>query len=756
MTARAAVLASCIALSAVASAFAASPQPPQTRVDAVQETHFGIVVPDRYRWLEATADDRVIAWFKAQADHTRAVLDGLPGRARLRARIAELNGADTRVTDAQWGGDDLFYLKRGPRDEVFKLYVRRGLDGPERLLVDPVALAGGEPTAAIDYHRPSPNGKRTAIGISTGGSENTTMLVFDVATMAMLGTPVLRAHDASPSWRFDSNVLFFRQLKQLKEGDPPAETFRDSQAYMRTFLPSGPVVDAPVLGRGLSSAVELAPDDAPAVVVSPVSPYAIGVVSHGVEREVSLYVAPLAQVRGAATPWRKLAGPERAITDIDLRGEWIYLLTHEGAPRSRIVRWSLRDPARFDPERAEVVLAQGDRVIHGLGVSKDALYVQQHDAGVGRLLRLEFNVGARKEPRRRGARTERQPARSAASAAPRKTAGVARNREVPLPYAGAIQERITDPLRPGALLRLAGWTHAPAYYLVDGRGGAPAKTSLMPSPVADFGAVSSVQVRVQSHDGTAVPLTIVYPRNGARNGTAPLLLEAYGAYGHVVEPTFWPTLLAWLERGGVYAVAHVRGGGELGKPWHLAGRRATKANSWRDLVACADYLVRERWASPSRLAGLAASAGGIALMNAVIDRPDLFAAVVSQSGFHDPLRSETGAAGPANATEFGTVSTEDGFRDLLAMSPYEKLRDGVRYPAALFTTGFNDVRVDPWDPGKMAARMQAVNASDGGSGKPVLLRVDFGAGHGTTSTREQTIDEYADILAFLDAALAER
>ena len=228
---------------------------------------------------------------------------------------------------------------------------------------------------------------------------------------------------------------------------------------------------------------------------------------------------------------------------------------------------------------------------------------------------------------------------------------------------------------------------------------------------------------------------------------APLLLEAYGAYGIIREPEFWPSLAVWLERGGVYAFAHVRGGGELGDDWHLGGFHATKPNSWRDLIACAEWLIADRWTSPARLALMGSSAGGLTVSNAMIERPDLFVAMVSQSGFHDTVRSETGASGPANVPEFGTVTSESGLADLLAMSSYERVAEDIAYPSAMLTIGFHDARVDAWDPGKMAARLQAVSASLGERGKPVLLRVDFDGGHNTGSAH--MADETTDLFAFL-------
>ncbi len=216
-----------------------------------------------------------------------------------------------------------------------------------------------------------------------------------------------------------------------------------------------------------------------------------------------------------------------------------------------------------------------------------------------------------------------------------------------------------------------------------------------------------------------------------------------------MEPAFRPSLRAWFDRGGIYAVAHVRGGGELGRDWHLAGQKAAKRNTWLDLLACAEHLAQAGHASPARIALSGASAGGLAVVNAMLARPALFRSVVSEVGFHDAIRVELAATGPANVEEFGSVATPEGFRALLAMSAYANAADGVAYPAVLFTAGYNDPRVLPWDPGKMAARLQAIAAAPGGSGRPVLLRTDFAGGHGLDATLDQIVDETADVLAFL-------
>ena len=719
--------------------------PPATRVDPTIESFFGTPVEDPYRWLEQTGATETSDWFRAQNDFTRRVLDTLPGRAALRERIAALNGSDTRISELQWAGDRLFYLKRAPGEQTYKLLARDSLTGPERLLVDPGGLQRGEAPAAIDYFRASPNGKRVAFGVAQGGSEDAVLQVIDLTTGESLGPPVPRARWASPAWRFDSSILFFTQLKAPAAGSAPADLRNGSVVIQRTFEADGTTHDDPVLGPGLNPDVTIAADVTPSIETSPVSPFAIGVVQHGVQRELSLYVVRLTQLRGAATPWRKLAGPERGIVGFDLRGEWIYAVTHDEAPRYQVVRWSLNDPRPLSLANATTIAPESDRVIRGVSVAKDALYVQQQDGGYGKLLRIPFNAGPRKD-----APAARVPARGASRGQPgvqQKAVAGARTGGLELPFAGAIEELVTNPLHPNALLRLAGWTEAPGYFAVDGRTGAVTRTPLLPPAHADLRGVATVQVRVRSHDGVEVPVSIVYAKGSLRDGRARVLLEAYGAYGISQEPHFSPSLLAWLEHGGVYALAHVRGGGELGRDWHRAGFKATKANSWRDVIAVAEWLVREQWTTPGRLAVSGSSAGGIAAGNAIIDRPELFAALVSIAGFHDTLRSETAMGGPTNVPEFGSVTTGQGFRDLLAMSSYARVEDDVAYPAALLTIGFRDGRVDPWDPGKMAARLQAVSTALGERGKPVLLRVDFDGGHGTSSAR--MADETTDLFAFL-------
>jgi len=242
-----------------------------------------------------------------------------------------------------------------------------------------------------------------------------------------------------------------------------------------------------------------------------------------------------------------------------------------------------------------------------------------------------------------------------------------------------------------------------------------------------------------------VPLSIVHKRGMALDRSHPTWLEGYGAYGITLDPQFRPTLLAFFERGGVFAVAHVRGGGEYGEDWHLAGQKLTKQHTIDDMLAGAEYLIEHKYTSAAHLAGEGTSAGGITIGGAITQRPDLFGAALIRVGDSDSLRSELMASGPANIPEFGTVKQSDGFKALYAMDAYQHVKPNTAYPAVLLTTGVNDPRVASWQATKMAARLQASTTS----GKPVLLRVDYDAGHGMGSTKTQRDEELADEVAFL-------
>jgi prolyl oligopeptidase len=595
-----------------------------------------------------------------------------------------------------------------------KLYMRDSISAPEKLIADPVKITpAGSPSFVINYYMPSFDGSRIAYGASPGGSEDAVIHVVDVATGRESAETIDRGWFGSPSWLPDNRSFFHNRMQKMQPGMPGTERELKSKVYLHV-LGTDPEKDPVVLGYDVSPRVKMVPTDIPFIVTGPGSPYAFGVIAHGVQNELTVYVAPLASIHSADIPWRKIVDVDDEVTDFASRGEDIYLTTHKGALRFKIIRTSIANP---DLAHAQVVVPETEAVIRSQAVASDAHYVFLLDGGIGKVLRIPYSGAGSTKP---------QP--------------------VALPLAGQVWVDASDPRVPGILLGITSWTKASADYAYDPGTNSVTDTHLQPTgPFDNPQDIVSEEVKAPSYDGTMIPLSIVHRRDLKLDGSNPTLLEGYGAYGITLDPYFDPKLLAWLERGGVYAVAHVRGGGEYGEGWHLAGKLLTKHNTWRDLIAAGEYLVKNKYTSPAHLAGEGGSAGGITIGRAITDRPDLFGAALDDVGMSDALRVETSPNGPPNTPEFGSTKTAEGYQALYEMSAYHHVKPGTPYPAVLVVTGINDPRVAPWEPAKMAAALQAATSS----GKPVLLRVDYEAGHGMGSTKTQTEQLLADQWSFL-------
>jgi prolyl oligopeptidase len=689
-----------IALAATLALPVAEAAPPPTPSQPVTDTYHGTAVVDPYRWMEDMASPQFQGWLKAQADHANGVLATLPGRPALRKRLGEL--ADSGVSTSHYAveGGRVFYLKRVPGEPTQKLWVRQGLSGEERLLLDPNAVPGQTGRHAIDWFTPSPDGRLIAIGISPGGSENSVLHVLDVDNGRLLDERITRTGLNEPgiAWLPGSAAFFYNR-------HPADERYNKSAVYLHR-LGQPAERDTPVFGWGADPARTFEVPDLPYLHTVPASPWVMAIVLHGDAAERSYWVAPLAALRagkGKPVTWRRLATPADAVTQAALLGDTVYAVTHKSASRRELIAIDARNGSR------RTVMPASEVVLQNAEAARDAVYVRALDGGVTRLFRV----------------------------AP----GAARATPVALPFEGTVRE-MTAAGPSGLLVRLEGWTRAPEVVVVDGRN--VTSTTLQPPVKVDVSGVESSRVMVRSHDGTMVPMSLVTPRGMARDGKRPTILTGYGAYGITLEPRFSATRLAWIERGGVQATCHVRGGGELGDEWHRGGFILTKQNTVSDFIACAQWLIDNRIASPQTLAGTGGSAGGITIGGAITQRPELFAAANSAVGVSDMLRMELTPNGAPNVAEFGTVTNPAHFKAMYAISPYHRVKDGTAYPAVIVTTGANDPRVDAWMPGKFAARLQAANPN----GKPVLLRVDFDAGHGMGSSVAQTLDTTADVWSF--------
>ena len=711
----------------VGQAGAATPAGPARQVAGVSmpaawppgeaaDTHWGVRVPDPYRALENVADEGVQRWMRAHAEAANQVLARIPGRADLLARIqaidAQAGGAVGTVL--RQPGGRLFYTRREPGEQQLKLVVRTPADGADRVLVDPDALsrAAGRPVALQGFS-PSPDGRLLAYGLQAGGSGIGELHVVEVATGRAVMPPIDRIRGASVSWLEDGSGFFYSRLREGYERGPRGERFNDTARHFRALDGS----DRVVFSTSREPALGLPVFATGWVFEIPGTRQAGMWVSLGVERNGLFYVADLEDAKAGRAKWRKVFGAEDEVRSLVGAGESFYLLSAKGAPRFQVLRMSAREP---DLARAEVVVPQAEGAIGEIAAAADALYFTRRDGVNTRLFRLAHGAGAA------------SPARAAVE-------------EAALPMTGSVDILGADRRVEGVLLRQGSWTRVSRTMSWEPGRGAQA-LSLAREGAFDAPAGLAVrEVSVTSHDGVRVPLTVITREGLKLDGRNPTILYGYGAYGNVQEPAFGPRLLAWLERGGVYAIVHVRGGGIFGREWHEAGRKTTKPNTWKDAIAAGEWLVRERYASPATLAISGGSAGGILVGRAITERPDLFAAALPSVPVLDTVRSETRANGVANIPEYGTVKKEDEFRGLLAMSSYQAVQDGTRYPGVLLLHGVNDARVDVWQSSKFYARLSAAQAGD----RPVLMRVDYEAGHGSGASREQAEQRQADAWAFL-------
>jgi len=682
-----------------------APLPPKEVVD----THWGTKVSDPYRFLENVSDPAVQAWMKAQADATAAILGKVPGRDKLLARMKEIEkqSSGLAIDLVRVAGGRTFFQKRDPSDNQFRLVYRDRPDGPDRLVVDPEELRKktGKPHAIMDF-APSPDGRRIAYSLQVGGGEIGELHVVDLASGKPLVAPIDRIRYAQVSWLDDGSGFFYSRIREGYEKFPPSERFADRARHYRALDAAG--TDRRVFSPFMNAELKLPAYASGVVFQVPGTRQALAIVFLGVERYVLLYRADLDRAIAGTARWEPVVGAGDQVAEIDVAAPYLYLRSFKDAPRFKVLRLPLASP---DLAKAEVVMAPGTSVVTNIGAAKDALYITRRDGAVQSLWRVRHEAGAKPE-------------------------------RIALPFEGSV-EAGASPRVDGVTLSLGGWTRAlkPWSYQAG---------KLEPLPFVAPGAfdapgdIVAREVRFRSHDGVEVPLSILSRKDIKLDGGNPTILYGYGAYGITEDPFFNPRIYAWLERGGVFAIAHVRGGGAYGKEWHEAGRKATKPNTWKDAIAAGEWLVANGYTAKQRIGIYGGSAGGIFVGRAITERPDLFAAAVPVVGAIDVVRAETSANGAANIPEFGTVKDEKEFRALLEMSTYHHVRDGARYPALLFVHGVNDIRVDVWQSLKGISRFAAAKGSD----RPVLARLEYDSGHGQGSTREQLQARTADIWAF--------
>ena len=687
---------------------------PVTPRQPVSDSYFGTTVSENYRWIENTDSPEVKSWIAAQNTLTRGVIDALPHRAAIKKELLTMIGGG-RVTRGgfAFAGGKLFAVKRQPPKNQAMIVV---LDGhadlkSERLVLDANLL---DPTGktAIDWFEPSLDGNHVAVSLSKNGSEDGTLYIYETASGKQLPDVVPRVQyptgGGSVAWNADGSGFFYTRYPQVDER--PKE---DANFFMQVYfhrLGTPVAQDEYVIGKDFPRIAEIK------LSASEDGKYLLADVANGDGGEHAFFL------RGNDAKWLRIADYTDGFRNAEFgRDGRLYALGLKDSPRGRIVALKLDTPGGGLPA-ATMVVAESDAVIETVVPTQSRLYVNYLVGGPSEL--RVFGLDGR----------------------PMGTLGAE-----PISSIRAGARLVGDAILFGSqsFVRAFAWfAYDPAK-----RGARPVKTRLSDAPVyAIKGGIPGVQVVrefARSKDGTKVPVNILYRKGGKRDGSQPMLLTGYGGYGHSLRPFFSRRAAFWLRHGGAFAVANLRGGGEYGQEWHLAGNLTKKQNVFDDFIASAQLLVERGYTAPDRLAIEGGSNGGLLMGAAMVQRPELYRAVVSHVGLYDMLRVELTPNGAFNVTEFGTIKDASQFKALYAYSPLHHVQDGTAYPAVLLTTGEHDGRVDPWMTYKMTARLQAANPA----GRPVLLRVASDAGHGIGTSLASTIEQDADVFAFLFAQL---
>jgi len=677
-------------------------KPAAAPVVPVVETLFGRKITDNYRYMEAL-DPATIEWMKSQGTYTRSLLDSIRPLAQLKLDAEKFSASFGLIQGYVHFGTRGFYEERAPGSDNFDLMVSQGTR--TRKIVDVAALRaanGGKPFA-INYFLASPDGNKVAVGISEGGSEDASITVYDAASGAKIGGPIDRAQFGATSWSDDSKLLYFIRLQKTPANAPPTDKYLNATADMWD-LKSEPVA---ILGASLGHGPALSPVEAPAIAISVGAPVAAALSINGVQNELAMWLAPAARVSDPKVTWTKFLTREDEVTNVDMRGAEIFLLSHKDAPTFKVLTVHAGQPLA---SASTLVPPQADRVIEGIHAGADALYVLARHGAYSQLLRIPTGSTAVEE--------------------------------VQLPFRGHIDEAFTDPRTPGITLSLSSFITPPGEFVFHPAN--QAFTELKIGTRGDFAAAdySLSDLQAKAVDGALVPLSLMQPKSA--KGAQITIIEAYGSYGISEVADFSVRRAIALRQGITYGVCHVRGGGELGEQWRLGGKDANKHNTWGDLIRCSEYLIARGVTTPAKLFILGGSAGGITMGRALTERPDLFAGVLDLVPSANTLRAEFTSGGPANIPEFGSIRTAEGLSNLYEMDTIQHIQKGTQYPAVMVTTGLNDPRVAPWEPAKLAAALQA-----SGSSKPILLRIDEEAGHGIGSTKTQGDELSADSIAFV-------
>lgn len=679
---------------------------PTTPVRPVTDTYFGLKVTDNYRWLEDLTSVETKQWFKAQGNYTDSILNRIPGRDSLIATFVKYDQLRTmRYGEIMKRGDRYFYRKTLPTETVGKLYTKDGKSGTEVLLFDPSTYDKAK-TYSMTAFTPSPDGKLVVIGLQEGGAELSTLRVMTVADRSFYPESIEAVFGGGVVWMPDNKGFLYTPQNSNDPSDSKGNL--DTKSRMHR-LGADPKADRELFSRAKYPNMGIRPDQYPILFFSDDNTQLYGILS-SVDNRNDAWVASPADLEKPVISWKRLAAPTDSVYGFVKLGDRLYMHCVKGAPNGKVLVANAQNP---DPATATVLLPEGKLNITGISSTKDYLFVTLND-GINDQIR-QYN--------------------------PRSNQWL----DVPLPMSGtAGLEALDAPRSNEALLYITTWKQPATVYEYN-----PENQKLTVSTFDVKTAYPGVadlvveELEIPGHDGVKVPLSLIYRKDLKKDGSAVCFMTGYGAYGISSTPYFSNRYLALLNQGVIIAETHPRGGSEKGQSWYKAGYQTTKPNTWKDFIASGEYLVKNGYTSPEHLIGEGTSAGGILIGRAITERPDLFAAAISNVSCSNALRMENSPNGPVNVPEFGSVKDSAQCMALYEMDAFQHVKAGTSYPAVMCIGGMNDPRVIAWQPGKLAAALQKASSS----GKPVLLQVNYDNGH-FTEDKKVTFRNFASMYAF--------
>ena len=694
---------------------AAPGAPPKAQAKPIVDIYHGTKVSDNYRWLEDGNSPETQKWVADEMAYTRALLDPLPGRDAIHKRLTELLSIGS-ITAPVIAGKHYFYTKRAGMQNQPVLYVRDGLNGPDRMLVDANQLAA-DGTIALDWFQPSDNGRYVAYGTSQSGSEMSTLHIVETKSGTILPDIIERTRAASIAWLHDNSGFYFTRYP--KKGDVPAGQEMYNRHVFFHELGTDPETDDLIFGEGRD------PEDWPSVFLSNDGRWLLIHVSQGWTKS-ELF---LMDTHGK-NPSSRLTTGKNFNYGAEVYDGKVYIITNEDAPRYRAF---VTEAGNFDREAWREIIPQSDAVLQNVSVYGGKLFAQYEQNATSQL--KLFDLEGKKIT------------------------------DIWLPAIGTVFQTTGRWNHDEAFVGFHSFTVPPSIYRVDltpvhyktaGKNSIEGEVIANPTlwtkvdaPSIDPSAYEVAQEWYKSKDGTRVPMFIVHKKGLEKSGKNPTLLTAYGGFNISLTPSFSRTAYLWMEHGGIFAVANLRGGAEFGEDWHRAGMLDKKQNVFDDMIAAAEHLISEKYTDKNHLAIQGGSNGGLLMGAMMTQRPDVFRAVVCQVPLLDMLRYQNFQIAKLWIPEYGTADNAEQFKWLYAYSPYQHVKAGVEYPAILFLTGDFDTRVDPMHAKKMAALMQAEAKNGSSKTRPILLRIESKAGHGAGKPVTKQIEEFTDVYSFL-------